>query len=93
MSGNAVLEARLESNIDLAMSAWQENVRVMVVDTHSLSRNTPDEMLHKAVQPAAVAGEWDKTRMVCAILHKKHYDLGVLRTNQGVQAVFQVGDE
>ena len=31
--------------------------------------------------------------MVCAILHKKHYDLGVLRTDQGVQAVFQVGDE
>ena len=93
VSGNAVLEARLGTNTDLAMSAWQENVRVMVVDTHSLSRDTPDGMLHKAVQFAAVAGERDKTRMVCAILHKKHYDLGVLRTNHGVQAVFQVGDE
>ena len=31
--------------------------------------------------------------MVCAILHKKHYELGLLRTDQGVQAVFQVGDE
>ena len=50
-------------------------------------------MLDKAVQLAAVAGESDNTRMVCAILHKQHYDLGVLRTNQGVQAVFQVGDE
>ena len=84
MSGNAVLEAHLGTNIDLAMSAWQENVRVIVADTHSLSRNTPDKMLHKAVQSAAVAGEWDKTRMVCAILHKQHYDLGVLHTNQGV---------
>ena len=36
VSGNAVLEARLGTNIDLAMSAWQENVRVMVVNTHSL---------------------------------------------------------
>ena len=88
VSGKAVLEARLGANTDLAISAWQENVRVMIVDTHSLSRDTPDEMLDKAVQFAAAAGERDKTRMVCA-----HYDLGVLRTDQGVQAVFQVGDE
>ena len=46
-----------------------------------------------AVQYAGIAGERDKTRMVCAILHKKHYDLGVLHTAQGVQAVFQVGAE
>ena len=45
----------------------------MVVNT-SLSRDTPDEVLGKAVQFAAVTGERDKTRMVCAILHKKHYD-------------------
>ena len=44
-------------------------------------------------QYAAVAGERDKTRMVCAILHKKHYDLGVVHTAQGIQAVFQVGEE
>ena len=31
--------------------------------------------------------------MVCAILHKKHYDLGVVNTAQGIQAVFQVGEE
>ena len=31
--------------------------------------------------------------MVCAILHKKHYDLGVVHTVQGIQAVFQVGEE
>ncbi len=31
--------------------------------------------------------------MVCAILHKKHYDLGVLHTAEGVQAVFQIGAE
>ena len=31
--------------------------------------------------------------MVCAILHKKHHDLGVLHTAQGIKAVFQVGEE
>ena len=54
----------------------QENVRVMVVNTRTISRDTPDQVLGKAFQYAAVAGERDKTRMVCAILHKKHYDLG-----------------
>ena len=49
--------------------------------------------LGNAVQYAAVAGERDKTRMVCAIFHKKHYDLGVVHTAQGVQAEFQVGEE
>ena len=75
------------------MFTWQENVRVMVVNTCTISRDTADEVLDKAVQYAAVAGERDKTRMVCAILHKKHYDIGVLHTAEGIQAVFQVGEE
>ena len=77
----------------MTMFTWQENVRVMVVNTRTLSRDTADQDLEKAVQYAGIAGERDKTRMVCAILHKKHYDLGVLHTAQGVQAVFQVGAE
>ena len=35
----------------------------------------------------------DKNKMVCAILHNGHYDLGVLHTAQGVQAVFEAGEE
>ena len=65
----------------------------MVVDTRTISRDTADQVLEKTVQYAAVAGERDKTRMVCAILHRGHYDLGVLHTVQGTQAVFQVGEE
>ena len=41
----------------------------MVVNTRTLTGGTPDEALDKAVQYAAVAGERDKTKMVCAILH------------------------
>jgi hypothetical protein len=93
VEGKAVREARLGANVDLAMFTWQENVRVMVVNTRTLSRDTADHALEKAVQYAGIAGERDKTRMVCAILHKEHYDLGVLHTAQGVQAVFQVGAE
>ena len=32
-------------------------------------------------------------RVVCAILHRKHDDLGVVHTAQVIQAVFQVGEE
>ena len=91
--GKAVGDARLGTNVDLAMFTWQENVRVMVVNTRTISGDTPDQVLDKAVQYAEVAGERDKTRMMCAILHKKHYDLGVLHTAQGIKAVFQVGEE
>jgi hypothetical protein len=30
---------------------------------------------------------------VCAVVHRNHYDLGVVRTTQGVRAVFAVGQE
>ena len=58
----------------------------MVVNTRTISPFTADEVLdtHNAVQYAAAAG---KTKVVCAILHKKHYDLGVLHTAEGIQAV------
>ena len=65
VSGKAVGDARLGTNTDLAMLTWQENVRVMVVNTRTISRDTADEVLDNAVQYAAVAGERDKTS--CAI--------------------------
>ena len=79
VSGKAVGVAALGTNTDLALSTWQENVGVMVVDTRTISRDTADEVLEKTVQYAAVAGERDKTKMVCAI-GQGHYDLGVLHT-------------
>ena len=34
-----------------------------------------------------------KKRIVCAVLHRKHFDLGVVRAAQGVRAVFAAGQE
>ena len=48
VSGKAVREARLGTNLDLAMFTWQENVRVMVVNTCTISLDTADEVLDKA---------------------------------------------
>ena len=52
VEGKAVREARLGANVDLAMFTWQENVRVMVVNTRTLSRDTADQDPEKAVQYA-----------------------------------------
>ena len=37
--------------------------------------------------------EYVKCRVLCAVLHKKHYDLGVVRSEGSVQAVFKAGTE
>ena len=59
----------------------------MVIDAEMVSRDTPDQDLGKAVKFELTPGECDKKRVVCAVLHRKHFDLGVVRTPQGVRAV------
>ena len=93
MSGKATSKDRLGSTPDLAMSMYRENVRVMVVNADEISRDTPDEKLHLAVSSAIAPGEFDKSRVVCAVLHKCHFDLAVLHTTEGVRAVFSAGQD
>ena len=78
---------------DLALYTLGMNVRVAVIPTSRIFNNTPDEKLVESVVLASVPGECDKSRVICAVLHKNHFDLGVLRTSGSVQAVFQVGKE
>jgi len=77
----------------LALYTLEKDVRVAVISTSRIFNNTPDEKLVESVVLATVPGECDKSRVVCAVLHKNHFDLGVLRTSGSVQAVFQVGKE
>ena len=79
--------------IDLSVATFRENVRVMVIDAGRITRDTPDQDLCKAVNFVITPGECEKTRVVCAVIHRLHYDLGVVRTTQGVRAVFAVGQE
>jgi len=91
--GNAVGMARHGTVNDLALYTLGMNVRVAVIPTSRIFNNTPDEKLVESVVLASVPGECDKSRVICAVLHKNHFDLGVLRTSGSVQAVFQVGKE
>jgi hypothetical protein len=93
VSGGASGKDRHGANIDLALAMWREDVRVVIVDTNRICLDTPDTDLHKATEEAIVAGERDKSRVVCLVLHKNHFDLCVLQTPGSVQAVFQMGQE
>ena len=95
VSGKASGEDRHGHVGDLALSVMREDVRVVVIKAHEVWHDSTNEHLHgQAVLSAAVVpGEHDKTRVVCVVLHKKHYDLCVLRTPQSVRAVFQIGPE
>ena len=93
VSGKAIGKARHGTTADLALYTLEEDVRVMVITADRIFSTTPDEKLLECVAPAFVPGEREKSRVVCVILHKEHFDLGVIRTLDSVQAVFQVGQE
>ena len=59
------------------MAMFKEDVRVMVIDAEMISRDTPDQDLAKAVKLELTPGECDKKRVVCGVLHRKHFELGV----------------
>ena len=57
--------------------------------------STDDELRIEAVggQPEfPTDAQFIKTRVVFAVLNNKHWDLGVLRTGNRVQAVFREGE-
>ena len=89
VSGKVSGQARLGPTTDLALYTLEEDVRVMVIATDKIFSTTPDEKLLESVVSAFVPGEREKSRVVCAILHKEHFDLGVIRTLDSVKAVFQ----
>ena len=79
--------------IDLALSTLDQDVRVVVISTDRILSTTLDEKLPQAAEWVHVPDECDKTKVVCAVLHNEHFDLGVLRTGDSIQAVFQEGQE
>ena len=88
-SGNATGLAVWGSGLELGLFTRYEDVRVMVIVTDMIFRNSsPTD-----VSPAVFPGECEKSRVVCAIKYPKHFDIGVVHTPSGIQAVFQEGDE
>jgi hypothetical protein len=92
VSGIAKGKDRWGSPTDLALYTLYEDVRVVVVDADEILCETPDEELLASCTVATFDGSSAKSRVVCAVLSKCHYQLGVVSDAQ-VRAVFKEGAE
>jgi hypothetical protein len=88
--GTAKKEERLGLINDFAAYTAKTPFQVVVVDAGGIWSDSADEELHRAVRKAELKTdtEFVKCRFVCAVLHKNHYDLGVVRFAGSIQAVF-----
>ena len=77
---------------DLAIYTLFLDIRVMVVHVDMIRANSSDKELEDACMVAGFEGECEKRRVVCAVLGRGHYDLGVVFRPE-VKAVFENGPE
>ena len=82
VTGVAKEDARLGLINDFAAYTAKTPFQVMVVDADRIWADSSPAELHKSVRKAELKTdtEFVKCRLVCVVLHKKHYDLGVVRS-------------
>ena len=95
ITGTAKGKERLGEVNDFAAYTANTPFQVMVIDSQHIWSDTSDTDLRKALRKAEIKTDMDivKSRVLCAVLHNKHYDLGVVRSAGSVQAVFAAGPE
>ena len=95
VTGVAKGEDRLGLINDFAAYTAKTPYQVMVIDSGIIWSDSNEEELRRAVRKAEFKPdtEYVKCRVLCAVLHKKHYDLGVVRSAGSVQAVFSAETE
>jgi len=96
VTGTAKKEERLGQVNDFAAYTAKTPFQVMVVDSRNIWSDTSDADLRKlALRTAEIKTdtEFVKSRVLCAVLHNEHYDLGVVRSAGSIQAVFAAGPE
>jgi hypothetical protein len=95
VTGTAKEEHRLGLINDFAAYTAKTPFQVMVIDAGSIWADSSVDELHKAVRTAEFKTdtEFVKSRVLCAVMHSKHYDLCVVRSASSVQAVFAAGVE
>ena len=92
-SGKARGIARLGSYTDLGIFTRHEDIRVVVICTDLILRNSSKIDDLKSVYEAVFPGECVKHRVVCAILSSGHFDIGVVLENGCTRAVFGLGSD
>ncbi len=94
VTGTAKEAGRLGLINDFAAFTAKTPFQVMVIDTRDIWLDSSDTDLHRAVRKAEIRTDTEFVKRVfCVVLHKRHYDLGVVRREGSVQAVFAAGVE
>jgi hypothetical protein len=92
-SGKARGKERLGSYTDLGIFTRHEYIRVVVICTDLILRNSSKNDDLKSVYEAVFPDESVKNRVVCAILSSGHFDIGVVLENGCTRAVFDLGSD
>jgi hypothetical protein len=77
---------------DLAIYTLFLDIRIEVISVDEIHADSTDAQLLLACRPATFPEECFKRRVVCAVLSKNHFDIGVLFRPE-VQAVFDLGPD
>ena len=95
VTGIAKAERRLGLINDFAAYTAKTPYQVMAIDAGSIWADSSVDELRQAVRRAEFKTdtEFVKSRVLCAVMHSKHYDLCVVRSAGSVQAVFAAGAE
>ena len=90
---------RLGTFQDFAFYTFSQDIRVVVVHADMVKADSSDEDLARAcfprtsdVREQALVGACRKQRVVCAVLSKEHYDLGVVFGSE-IETFFAFGAE
>ena len=80
---------------DFAAYTAKTPFQVVVIDAGSIWADSSADELRRAVRRAEFKTdtEFVKSRVLCAVMHSKHYDLCVVRSAGSVRAVFAAGAE
>jgi len=80
---------------DFAAYTAKTPFQVIVIDAGSIWADSSADELRRAVRTAEFRTdtEFVKSRVLCAVMHSKHYDLCVVRSAGSARAVFAAGAE
>jgi hypothetical protein len=81
----------LASNLDLGAFSRDKDVYLIILRTTELVNTSPTSDCKNAFTLCDFPGQKDKKKIAIVILHKGHADLFVIRTSDGVRALFDIG--
>ena len=78
--------------VDLGLYTRFLDIRIVIIDTGKIRGDSSDADLYKCCTEAVFPGECEKRRVVCAVGHSNHFDLGAVFCPKA-RTIFDVGED